>query len=75
MYFREACRGVGLCAEALKYIPAGHNVGECLVIQQIHVAKIFSPEVVFLYQGEGDIVNGIETTALQSPQMKKGKAS
>lgn len=32
MYFIEACNGAGLCAEALKYIPAGYNVGECPVI-------------------------------------------
>ncbi|XP_036981411.1 uncharacterized protein LOC119034480 isoform X3 [Acanthopagrus latus] len=37
MYFLKACDGVGLCAEALKYIPAG-------------------------YHGEGENVNGIETT-------------
>ena len=35
MYFLKACDGVGLCAEALKYIPAGYHVGECLVIQQL----------------------------------------
>ncbi|XP_030299185.1 uncharacterized protein LOC115597438 isoform X3 [Sparus aurata] len=37
MYFLNACDRVGLCAEALKYIPAG-------------------------YHGEGENVNGIETT-------------
>lgn len=41
----------------------------------LYVPKIFSPEVMFLYQGEGDIVNGIETTGSQLPQMKKGKAA
>lgn len=27
MYFLQARNGFGLCAEALTYIPAGHNVG------------------------------------------------
>ncbi|XP_018545495.1 uncharacterized protein LOC108892440 isoform X2 [Lates calcarifer] len=30
LYFLQACNGFGLCAEALKYIPAGYNVGEPL---------------------------------------------
>lgn len=78
LYFLEACRGVGLCAEALKFIPAGCNVGECLVIQQIYVLRIFSPEMTFvsinLYQVEGDIVKPIKTKGSQLPQVKKGKA-
>lgn len=42
MYFLQACNKVGLCAEALKCIPAGYIVGECLVIQHIYVPKILS---------------------------------
>lgn len=77
MYFLEACRGVGLCAEALKYIPAGCNVSGSLVILQIYDPKVFGPEMTFvhinLYQVEGDIVNVIETKGSQVPQVKKGK--
>ncbi|XP_023273001.1 uncharacterized protein LOC111663153 [Seriola lalandi dorsalis] len=45
-YFLQACHGFGLCAKALKYIPAGYN-------------------------GEGDNVDGIETTESHLPLMKK----
>lgn len=34
VYFLQTCNRFGLCTEALKYIPAGCNVGESLVISQ-----------------------------------------
>lgn len=43
MYFLQACNGFGLCAAALKYIPAGYNVGESLVIQQNICTKDIQP--------------------------------
>ncbi len=80
MYFLQACNGFGLCAEALKYIPAGYNVGESLIIQHnickkdIQPWNDFFPTPKNIYQGEGHSVKGIETTRSQLPLMKKGKA-
>lgn len=72
-YFLEASCGLGLRAEALKYIPAGYNVSDCLVIQHIHALKILISEVMFVCQGEGETVN--ETSESHLSQIKKGRAS
>ncbi|KAI3367730.1 hypothetical protein L3Q82_026578 [Scortum barcoo] len=75
MYFLQACNKFGLSEEALKCIPAGYNVGKSLVIKLNVCSKDNSslklPSANNLCQGEGDNVNGTETTQSQSPLMKK----
>ncbi|XP_069391818.1 uncharacterized protein [Paralichthys olivaceus] len=64
MYFLQTCNRFGLCTEALKYIPAGCNVGEYYIIYQRYAAlEINFYFVGNLYQGEVD--SGIKTTGMK----------
>ena len=73
LHFLKACCGVGLCAEALKYIPAGYNVGDVLMIQRVYIPREIHSEVMRLSQAEGELVNGAESGGSELLQVEKGK--